>query len=122
MATQAKRFQELDATTTPVDEKTSATQPSSSNDHSNELYFEKKSAEGKIELTEDAAPECVGVSFSSKKKWAILTVIVIVQYSMNYNAASRYTLLYNHAFANYYSLRKRSRWHDRRMGYLLTSS
>ncbi|TIC22420.1 MFS general substrate transporter [Wallemia mellicola] len=87
MATQAKRFQELDATTTPVDEKTSATQPSSSNDHSNELYFEKKSAEGKIELTEDAAPECVGVSFSSKKKWAILTVIVIVQYSMNYNAA-----------------------------------
>lgn len=121
MATQAKRFQEMDAGATLVDEKTSATQPSSTNEHSNELYFEKKSAEGKIELTEDAAPDCTGFSFSSKKKWSILTVIVVVQYSMNYNAASG-LCCFNSILSNYYSLCKRSRWYDRRVGHFLTSS
>ena len=38
-------------------------------------------------LTEEAAYHVTGFSFSSRKKWAILTSIFIVQLSMNFNAA-----------------------------------
>lgn len=41
----------------------------------------------KKELTEKDAPEVLGFSFSSRKKWTILTVLFITQVYMNYNAS-----------------------------------
>lgn len=43
--------------------------------------------DGKIELTRDMAPEATGFAFPSWKKWYILTVIFIVQVSMNFNTS-----------------------------------
>ncbi|TIB81932.1 putative MFS multidrug transporter [Wallemia mellicola] len=54
---------------------------------SSQAYFDKTSADGKIELTEDAAPEVLGYSWSTAKKWYILSVIVVIQISMNLNAS-----------------------------------
>ncbi|TIB07219.1 hypothetical protein E3P92_03952 [Wallemia ichthyophaga] len=96
MATQAKRFEDLNAEKT---EKTQHSSGSSSNEPTkNEggggVYFENKTAEGKIILTEDAAPECTALAFSEKKKWAIAGVVAYVQLSMNYNAS-----VYNNALS-----------------------
>lgn len=86
---QAKRFQDVDAGSfTEASPSLKATQQADSNTpSSNELYFEKMTENGKIVLTEDAAPEVTGFAFSTRKKWAILTVVVVIQYSMNYNGA-----------------------------------
>lgn len=43
--------------------------------------------DGKIELTEDDCYDELGFGFSSLKKWTILTVIFIVQVSMNFNSS-----------------------------------
>lgn len=43
--------------------------------------------DGKIELKEDDCYDKLGVSFSSTKKWTILTVIFAVQMSMNFNTS-----------------------------------
>lgn len=44
-------------------------------------------SDGKIELREDECEDILGYSFSTTKKWTILTVIFIVQSSMNFNAS-----------------------------------
>ena len=59
MATQAKRFEELDA-----DKKTMEQEKTTDEG----LYFEKKTADGKVVLTEDMAPECIGTAFPGWKK------------------------------------------------------
>ena len=46
----------------------------------------------KIEITEDDCYDELGFSFSSRKKWTILTIIFLVQTSMNFN-----TSLYSNA-------------------------
>lgn len=58
-----------------------------------ELYFEKKTADGRIVLTEDAAYEATAFAYSSPKKWYILTVIAFIQYSMNFNTSGEPCLL-----------------------------
>lgn len=42
-------------------------------------------ADGKIELTRDMAYECTAFAFPEWKKWLILSVIAVVQISMNFN-------------------------------------
>lgn len=46
-----------------------------------------KEKDGRIELTENDAYDKLGFSWSDAKKWRILTVIFIVQCSMNFNAS-----------------------------------
>jgi hypothetical protein len=58
---------------------------------SNDPVTEKHSGE-KVELTEDECYDELGFSFSNTKKWMILTVIFLVQTSMNFN-----TSLYSNA-------------------------
>ena len=48
--------------------------------------------DGRIEITEDDCYDELGFCFSEKKKWSILTVIFLVQVSMNFN-----TSLYSNA-------------------------
>ncbi|ODO00575.1 multidrug transporter [Cryptococcus wingfieldii CBS 7118] len=43
--------------------------------------------DGRHILQEEEVPEALGFTWSSRKKWSVLTVIFIVQCSMNYNAA-----------------------------------
>ncbi|KAJ3824896.1 MFS multidrug transporter [Lentinula raphanica] len=43
--------------------------------------------DGKRELTEDEAYDKLGYTFPTKRKWMILSVIFIIQVSMNFNAA-----------------------------------
>ncbi|CAG7953906.1 unnamed protein product [Penicillium olsonii] len=50
------------------------------------------SPSGQIELTEDMCYDQLGYSFSETKKWTIITVIFLVQVSMNFN-----TSLYSNA-------------------------
>ncbi|KAJ5780130.1 hypothetical protein N7457_005290 [Penicillium paradoxum] len=50
------------------------------------------SAPGQVELTEDMCYDQLGYSFSETKKWTIITVIFLVQTSMNFN-----TSLYSNA-------------------------
>ena len=80
---QVKRFQDIG----DGSDQSAKTIGSNYGDTPNEMYFEKKTGSGKIVLTEDAAPEVTGFAFSRRKKWTILTVIVIIQLSMNYNGA-----------------------------------
>lgn len=44
-------------------------------------------ADGKIELREDECEEVLGGNFSTTRKWTILSVIFVVQSSMNFNAS-----------------------------------
>lgn len=37
--------------------------------NTSDIYFEKQTSDGKIELTEDAAPEVLGFAWSTRKKW-----------------------------------------------------
>ncbi|KAM0751502.1 MFS general substrate transporter [Meredithblackwellia eburnea MCA 4105] len=56
-------------------------------------------ADGKIELSEIDCYEKLGFHFSTRKKWSILTVIFVIQCSMNLNAslyANAVPLLSNH--------------------------
>ncbi|KAL2007633.1 hypothetical protein VTN00DRAFT_7615 [Thermoascus crustaceus] len=50
-------------------------------------HLEKTSPDEKIELTEEDCYDQLGYSFSSAKKWSILTVIFLVQVSMNFNTS-----------------------------------
>ena len=43
--------------------------------------------EDKIELTEDAAHDKTGFAFPPWKKWSIISVIFVIQCSMNFNAS-----------------------------------
>lgn len=43
--------------------------------------------DGRHILQEEEAPEVLGFAWSTRKKWTTLTVVFIVQCSMNYNAA-----------------------------------
>ncbi|KAI6086527.1 major facilitator superfamily domain-containing protein [Hypoxylon rubiginosum] len=43
--------------------------------------------EGKVILTEDDCPEALATSWSTSKKWLVLTIIFLVQLSMNLNAS-----------------------------------
>ncbi|KAL8645648.1 MAG: hypothetical protein Q9226_007207 [Calogaya cf. arnoldii] len=50
-------------------------------------YFMKPDTDGKIELSEVDAYDSLGFEYSTRKKWSILSVIFVVQCSMNFNAA-----------------------------------
>jgi MFS family permease len=54
--------------------------------------FRKEGAADKVELTEEECYDQLGYAFPSWKKWSILSVIFIVQVSMNFN-----TSLYSNA-------------------------
>lgn len=43
--------------------------------------------DGKVELTENLAPEVLGFAYPRWKKWLILCVVFVVQVSMNYNTS-----------------------------------
>lgn len=51
------------------------------------FVFGEPRSDGRIELTEVDAYDKLGFTFSSRKKWLILTIIFIVQCSMNFNAS-----------------------------------
>lgn len=87
-----------------------------------ELYFEKKTADGRIVLTEDAAYEATAFAYSSPKKWYILTVIAFIQYSMNFNTSGKAFCVFQTFLMFERSLFKRRRRHVRRMEHLSTSS
>src|SRR6266700_3048018 len=50
-------------------------------------HDEKRRSDGKLVITEEDAWDKLGFSFPFWKKWAILTVVFMVQMSMNYNAS-----------------------------------
>ena len=50
-------------------------------------YYDEKQDNDKIEITEDDCYDELGFSFSSRKKWTILTIIFLVQVSMNFNTS-----------------------------------
>ena len=52
-----------------------------------EADLEPREEDGKIVLTERAGYLATGYSFSPTKKWAVLSVIFIVQVSMNFNTS-----------------------------------
>jgi len=52
-----------------------------------EKYFEKAGKGDKIEITEDDCSDQLGYSFPTSKKWRILTIIFLVQVSMNFNTS-----------------------------------
>jgi MFS family permease len=47
----------------------------------------KTRTDGKVELNDDMAPEILGYAYPTWKKWLILTVIFVVQMSMNFNTS-----------------------------------
>jgi len=49
--------------------------------------IEKTDSENKIEITEEDCYDELGFSFPTWKKWMILTVIFLVQVSMNFNTS-----------------------------------
>ena len=51
------------------------------------VYFASPGPDGKIELTEVDAYDRLGFCYSPWKKWAILSIVFVVQCSMNFNAA-----------------------------------
>lgn len=102
MAETQKRFQDIGGEGVYSEKDRTPNEKNSSNNTSNdslkpnkedtnvpakEMYFETKTSSGKVVLTEDAAPEVTGFEFSTRKKWMVLTIVVIIQYSMNYNGA-----------------------------------
>lgn len=55
--------------------------------HTRPQHRRGDTGDGRHILQEEEAPEVLGFAWSSRKKWTTLTVIFIVQCSMNYNAA-----------------------------------
>ena len=53
-----------------------------------EIESKHSRPDGKIELTEHDGYDKLGFSFPTWKKWAILTVIFLVQMSMNFNTSA----------------------------------
>ncbi|TIA69514.1 hypothetical protein E3P94_04105 [Wallemia ichthyophaga] len=83
-----KRFDDLSKNNNEnFNEKTDANSSASESSRPKEAYFEKKDDKGRIVLTEEMAPEVLGFAFSEKKKYIILTVIAILQISMNFNTS-----------------------------------
>ncbi|TKA77559.1 hypothetical protein B0A55_06638 [Friedmanniomyces simplex] len=56
-------------------------------DPEKQAKMEKLGTNDKYEITEDDCYDELGYSFSNKKKWYILTIIFIVQVSMNFNTS-----------------------------------
>lgn len=52
-----------------------------------EAHLENHSPDGRIILTEDMCYDRLGFSFSEKRKWIIISVIFLVQVSMNFNTS-----------------------------------
>ncbi|KAF3394617.1 putative efflux pump kojT [Penicillium rolfsii] len=52
-----------------------------------DAQFENTNALGRVELTEDMCYDKLGYSFSEKRKWLIISVIFLVQTSMNFNTS-----------------------------------
>lgn len=61
--------------------------PHASHDETNEKDDKNARTDGKIELKENDCYDKLGFSFPIWKKWSILSVIFIVQVSMNFNAS-----------------------------------
>jgi len=72
--------------------KENATNASRSREHNGKADLEKIGSNDKYEITEDDCYDELGFSFPTWRKWYILTVIFIVQVSMNFN-----TSLYSNA-------------------------
>lgn len=75
--------------TTPTGEETSDGHDSPSREDvpAGEKEVEEARSDGKVEMTDENAPGVVGFSFPTWKKWMILSVIFIVQVSMNFNTS-----------------------------------
>lgn len=86
----SKRFEDLDSNydnfngNDKIPEDNSSTSGSSG---PRVTYFERKDEKGRIILTEEMAPEVLGFAFSERKKYLILTIIAILQISMNFNTS-----------------------------------
>lgn len=52
-----------------------------------ESQVTKARSDGKVELTDEMAPDVLGFAYPTWKKWMILSVIFIVQLSMNFNTS-----------------------------------
>ncbi|KAL8757435.1 MAG: hypothetical protein Q9199_002219 [Rusavskia elegans] len=72
-----------DRATGPSDKESSGT----GTDSTPPNYFSQPGPDGRIELTEVDAYESLGFKYSHWKKWSILSVVFVVQCSMNFNAA-----------------------------------
>ncbi|KAL4929787.1 putative MFS multidrug transporter [Aspergillus undulatus] len=80
-----KEQQEHRPSMQPGDTHAERASQSSNSDHDDRG---KVRPDGKRELTEDEAYECLGFCFPWYKKWTILTVIFVVQSSMNFNSST----------------------------------
>ena len=61
--------------------------PPAGRDPEKQAKMEKLGTNDKYEITEDDCYDELGYSYSNKKKWYILTIIFIVQVSMNFNTS-----------------------------------
>jgi len=61
--------------------------PPAGRDPEKQAKMEKLGTNDKYEITEDDCYDELGYSYSDKKKWYILTIIFIVQVSMNFNTS-----------------------------------
>jgi len=57
------------------------------NNNKDQEKVEKSRSDGKVELTEEKGSDVLGFAFPTWKKWMILSVIFIVQLSMNFNTS-----------------------------------
>ncbi|TIC06997.1 multidrug transporter [Wallemia mellicola] len=81
----SKRFESLDSNDQMRSNKEVPDDTSSGS--SKRAYFERKDEQGRRILTEDMVPEVLGYAFSERKKYMIITVIAILQISMNFNTS-----------------------------------
>lgn len=77
---------ELDNTVSPNDSSTNGQGSDHSNDEK-QAKHESSREDGKIELKEEDAYDHLGSNFSNFCKWEILTIIFLVQVSMNFNTS-----------------------------------
>ncbi|KAK0928214.1 hypothetical protein LTR91_009670 [Friedmanniomyces endolithicus] len=69
------------------DDDAAAAPPPAGRDPEKQAKMEKLGTNDKYEITEDDCYDELGYSYSDKKKWYILTIIFIVQVSMNFNTS-----------------------------------
>ncbi|KAK0947570.1 hypothetical protein LTR29_001178 [Friedmanniomyces endolithicus] len=88
---QASRTVDTDDMNGTLDEKytedEAAAAPPAGRDPEKQAKMEKLGTNDKYEITEDDCYDELGYSYSNKKKWYILTIIFIVQVSMNFNTS-----------------------------------
>lgn len=80
--------EEKNQETTTTEETTKDANSTALQKNESEKEVQKKTrSDGKVELTDEMAPEILGYAYPTWKKWMILTVIFVVQMSMNFNTS-----------------------------------